>query len=562
MNRAAIILLALIFSACGIFKKKKKPTSQNSAVQKETYYQAELAYTNGNYEEAKQLFTKFTKESPKPASGFYRLGCISKLEKKYDDALHYCDLAIESDQTDKYYYDLLKADIYKASHNYNQAAEKYASLIKTNPRFWSLYSETANMYKLAGNSSGLLGFTRNWEHVFGIREEIVFFSSYAYAMKGHRDSIAILYQRLMQKYPERRQYKLSYAKSLQEAGKTQEAIVVYNEMLDMDPENAELLTNLCRFYHTSANEKDHWKLVQKIAVSSKLSLEEKQGCISSFLVPTNIYFDSLGTILNQMVLLHNTNSIAWQMLGDWTYEQRDFAAAINPIHQSLQLFSNYNLWMKYADCQNRVGNYTLLSKICDSMLELFPSNPAVYNLQAQAFLGLKKYKLATEACETGWSYAADNQLKNQINVTLARIMNLEGNKEAAISKLKSLVTDNSSDFLALITLIQMHLHNQDKSAEIEFLLNKAKELFPKSSNLNEAKSQYYLAYADFLNQTGNMNEAIKTLTTLLHFDPNNFSAWENLGNLRYIEGNKMESKKCYERAFQLNPYNIELKKKS
>lgn len=562
MNRAAIFLLALVFSACGIFNKKKKPITQNSAVQKETYYQAELAYINGNYEEAKLLFTKFTKESPKPASGFYRLGCISKLDKKYDDALHYCDLAIESDQTDKYYYDLLKADIYKASHNYNQAAEKYASLIKTNPRFWSLYSETANMYKLAGNSSGLLGFTRTWEHVFGIREEIVFFTSYAYAMKGHRDSIAILYQRLMQKYPERRQYKLSYAKSLQEAGKTQEAIAVYNEMLDADPENAELLTNLCRFYHTSANEKDHWKLVQKIAISSKLSLEEKQGCISSFLDPTNIYFDSLGNILNQMVLLHNTNSIAWQMLGDWKYEQRDFAAAINPIHQSLQQFSNYNLWLKYADCLNRIGNYKMLGKICDSMLELFPSNPAIYNLQAQAFLGLNQFKQATEACETGLSYAADNQVKNQINVTLARIMNLEGKKEAAVSKLKSMVTDNSSDFLPLITLIQMHILNQDKSAELPSLLNKAQELFPKSNNQKEAKSQYFMANADFQNQSGNLTDAINTLTTLLSVDANNFLAWEKLGNLRYIEGNKMESKKCYERAFQLNPYNLELKKKS
>ncbi len=550
MHRAAIVILALLVSACGLHKKKPSGPVTSTAEVKDIYYQAEMAFVNGNYNEAKTLFTRFVKESPKPGSGYYRLASIEKIEKNYDEALRYCNLALQTDPENAYAINLLQADVYRATRQYALAGNIYQSLTYKNPQFWSLHSDAANMYKMAGNGLKMANAATRMESVFGIREEIAFFYAYAFSLQNKRDSVPQVYERLANKYPERRQYKLSYARALQDAGRKEKAMAIYQEMLASDPENAELLSALCKYYNGNTSSPQYWQLVKKAVASHQLNINDKQGCLSPFLSrENNPYFDSLQPVLVTLTQMHPTESNSWQMLADWCYEKGNYPAAMNAYSQGLHIFSNYQGWLKYSDCLYRLRYYSRMLSATDSMSEFFPSNPVVYNLRAKSLDAMGKWKNAKEECETGLSFSVDKQNITELNITLASALNHMGKRAESISLLQNLAKENRQNTIIQLALAEV-LIDADSLQAAASQLKSTESTAATNADLH---AQWLILNAGYQLKNGDKNKALDLLKNATQAHPGNALAWEKLGEILMANGQLAAAKDAFKKASQLAP---------
>jgi|GEM_PF-2956935 len=559
-----LVFSALFLGNCGIFEKKKpKGIVTNTEQQKEIYYQAEAAFTAGNFGEAQVLFQKFVDQSPKPASGYYRLACLSKMQRKYEEALNYISKATHLDPTNIFYYEMFEAEVYRSKKEYTQAGNIYENwAVKTSGK-WSLYQDASRMFQMSGEYNRMIMLCTNWEKAFNLREEIVNARVYAYQRKNKKDSVAFEYEKLTLKYPERRQYKISLAQAWQEAGKEEKATAIYNELLKSDPENGEILNPLCRFYHSKNDPRNLWNIAQKTVQSHQLNFEQKQSCMLFLLQPkNNIYFDSLAPILMELTRQHSNKAESWLMLADWYYTKKEFGNASNMYSQSLQIFSNFSAWLKYSSCLDRLRYNSHLQKVADTLLELFPSNPTIYRIQADAFANDSKWEKAKEACETGLSYAVEIPGKTELNITLAYILNHLNNQEESYKMLKGL-TSSEKDVESMLALADLYAINNTKLDEAENWVSNAKLLVEAriekyENNPTNMLANCYIIEAKIKAKQNENEKALKSIHRAINIDSFNSEAWETQGDIEKSMGNTTAMKASYLNASKLSPGDIKL----
>jgi tetratricopeptide (TPR) repeat protein len=556
-----LVLSLLLLVACGIFgKKKKKQSPINSEAQNEIYYQAEAAFTAGNYAEAETLFQKFAEQSPHPASGFYRLACLKKAQKKWDEALEYTRRASAADTGTPYFYDLLNAEIFREQREYIKAGAIYQSWAMHLPGRWSLYQDAARMYQYAGNGAKLVQLCNAWSNAFGLREEIANAQVWAYSRAGKKDSVVWVYNHLVKKYPERRQYLVAYAGALLDAGKSAEAMLVYRDLLLTDPENGEILKSLCHYYKTANDIKAIWQIAPQIANSPQLDPQAKINCLEPLLVQSesNLYYDSLFPVLSTISKKDSANALVWFVLANWNFEHSDYLQAVHQFKRGLQINTTFNDFRKYTLSLGRLHYYGIMQKAADSMLEIFPSNPQVYNLMAIAFWGLKNNADAKKNCETGLSYAIDEEIKQQLLVTKAYILLQSNESKAAIALLEPIIRDkyrpekiNTEAWLALCEISVAAKVNLEKSA------NDCDSIFHLSVNLKESRreraAQSLLIRAKALAALNEPAQAANLLIPAFKLNPNYAELYVFKAELLAKQGNISEAKKYYKQAWELAP---------
>lgn len=548
MKWASILVFALALQACGLFHKQKGHTAPKTAASDHTdiYYAAESAYINGNFREADSLFTIFSRISNQPGAAYYRIACLRDMQGKQDEALYYSSLAKKYDTASTYYYQLFDAIMYRKQSRWDTAGDIYRSLALKGKRRWTLYTDAVRMYEAAGNIREMLGTCRQWESEFGVREEITNAMVTCYNQRSQKDSVAWAYSRLVLKYPERRNYRIAWARALDDAGDKTKAKQVWEDLLRGDAENPEILSSLCRSYETSGISAEHWGLVKKMAASSRAGLETQLGCIQPFLSKTNNpYSDSLEPLLSSIAGFHPNEARAWYVLGDWLYQKRLYLKASHALDHSLQFNNSYQAWLSYMDCLEQIGCYPHMALATDSMQDVFPSNPRVHSLQALAFALTGRYDKAKETCEAGISYAIDAGDRDLLQQTMARILILSGKYTEAETVLKESVAESAEK---AYLMSELELNRKVPAASMVWI---AQALNAKPAATDMAK--LYVQKARILIAAGDFEEAETELQSALKINPNHPLATYMLSDVYFDLKQNQKSADWHEKGIRIAP---------
>lgn len=542
-----LFLLVLALFSCKSLHKKK---SNSAAVEvseelKEIYYQAEAEFAADHLNEAKVLFEKYVKQSPLPAAGFYRLACIEKRAGHIDAAGSWIYKAQQAD-TANYHYNLFEAALHQGRRDFLKAGIIYYELAQRHPDHWSFFTDGAKILTNARNYELLVSHCNNWEKAFGLKEDIVTNRCMAYHQLKQYDNAVSDWQRMATKYPYRREYNLQLAAALSNANRPTEAIAIYQQMLAADPENAELLSALCDYYSTSGDRKQLWKHVQVVANSRQMDVWKKHNCLLPFLnnLNGNNYYDSLEPVLKTLTQMHTQDHRSWLFLADWYFARKNYLPAIDGFGRSLQLFNNdYQVWSKYTECLDRTAQYSKLSKVADSMLELFPSNPTIYLIAASAKTGMGDYAKAQTAIEEGLAFAVDENITIALKLSLAHNLNLWGKKSEAYAALKVLQTAYPKNPDIMNQLARIYALNNENTESAVSLINEALQLAPN-------KPDYLYTKGLLMMQQQDLKQAIEILQTAANEDANGRTL-ELLGDAYLKSGNKKLAIEQWQKAYDL-----------
>lgn len=549
MNRylhTILICIVCTTAACGIFKKKT--TDADHVVSddlKDLYYNAETAYLNGNFTDATQLFTTFTKESPNPAPAYYRLACIELASGKYKEALEYTAKARLADDTVAQYR-LYDAEIYKSARMYGQAGRVYAAEAVKVKSGWTLFGDAAKMFLYANLWDELLETCNQWELKFGIKEEIINYRVTALTNQNRLAEATTEWRKLITKYPERRKYRFELAELLIKKGDLHGARLLYDSLLLEEPENPEIISQMCNLYQKDADVASLWKYANRIASMPAISLEKKHACFLTLMNSSinNRYFDSLEPLLLSLSTTHPNEQKSWYFLADWYYSKQRWLKAAGAYNRTLKLLAtDFHIWSKYTECLDRLHNWRQLASAADTMVEYFPVNPSAYLIQAKGYMGLKQWAKGIEACENGLAYAGDMTDRRNLNTSLARILNYSGQTDASIKLLKSMLIENVDDFETMNLLASVYAENNIELAEATIINEKALKSNPTSATFNDTKGLIQMA-------AGEYDEAEKWFQKALQLDADYTPALEHMGDYHHKKGNAAQAAIFWKKALE------------
>ena len=137
MNFIKILFIALLLTACSSTHITTQPTSsglsplEQSASEQSEYKKAIVYLNSGNFEKAKEIFTRFRSERPELAGPYANLAIIALKENNPDDAFKLVTIAVQKNPKLAQALNLLgyleqqKGDVSSAVKHYKQAIENY-----------------------------------------------------------------------------------------------------------------------------------------------------------------------------------------------------------------------------------------------------------------------------------------------------------------------------------------------------------------------------------------------------------------------------------------------------
>ncbi|MBL7810601.1 MAG: tetratricopeptide repeat protein [Bacteroidetes bacterium] len=555
---AAGLVLVGLTTSCRLFRHKPTQTHAvgDSVSLREIYYNGELAYNSGNWEEARRQFQVFARDGYAPANAWYRLACIAWKQGKGEEALALNQKAIKADTSNGYFH-LLDAEIYKSGRAYEKAGDIYSHLADRHTRQWSYYQDAGRMYAWGGVWAKQIDLCNRWEKAFGLREDIAENRVNAWMQQGKYLNAAMEYEKLAAKYPERRQYRVKLADALSIAGQNERASRLYDSLITEDPGNTTLLATLCNYYWQRGKKMLLWKHTQRVVANAGMTLEQKQSCLSHFMdkLPDNPWYDSLEAPLLSLCKTNGTDPRSWYMLADWYYFNQKWAAAVPAFSEAVRSKpSDFQLWLKYTECLERSKNYNRLAAVADSLIEVFPVNPRSYSVAARSRELLKDWKKAKELCETGLSYAMDAEYIRNLNHILARVLDGMGETQAAITKYEQLLQTNPEDANAMNNLAYLYTEKGMKPDEALKLVKRALEIAPGTASFMDTYGWILFQQADYAG-------AVRELKKSVEKDGSQGEVWEHLGDAQYKAGSTAEAVQSWKKATELGWTHTTLEKK-
>lgn len=553
MNRGflSVCFIFLIFGC----KIGKSPIVQADIPEeiKVKFYDAELVYLTGNFIEAKQQFEEINKQHP-TAAAFYRLACMKRDNREFAPALEEIGRAIKLDTANTHYL-LFEAGILEKLHRYTEAGVLMRRLAVTNPSRWSFFTDAARYFKLAKSHEELISHCREWEKAFGTRIEIIQYSSEAYLHLDQPANAAGEWKRLIHKHPGNHEYFLSLAKIYQRSEMPDSAILIYESLNRTHPGNPDVIDALCHYYQDKSDKQGLWKHARSAATLPDLDIWRKQQCLTPFFDTSsaNLYKDSLTNLLKILTDIHPNEHTSWMLLSNWLYSQKQYFGALEIYARSLSLNSNdFQAWSRYANCLERCGLYQRMIAVTDSMLELFPTTPAVEKQAAMANLLAGNGESAKEHCETGLSFSIDTESITDLNLLLARVLNSIGKTAEAYQMLKGLrerYPDNSDIQAELAWLYALNNHETPE----------AEKLIEDALNANRSAKNYFIR-AQVQQAGGKKEDAVESLKTAVTLDEHPLYLIQ-LGDL-LSNTNTIMAKQHYNRAWEIGFRTPELARKA
>ena len=300
--------------------------------------------------------------------------------------------------------------------------------------------------------------------------------------------------------------------SLHQEGKLDQAELIYQQMLQVNPKNAEVL-----------------HLLGMIAYQV-----EK--------------YDLAINLINQAIEIDNRQPVFFKSLGCILQERKKLREAIRAYQEAIELDpADSKIHKNLGDALKQQGELELAIDAYNKAIEFNPHNAETYNnlgtvLQDKGNLepAIAAYR---EALEINPNLA--NTYYN-----LGNALREQGNLEHAVKTYHKALKINSSDSVEILNNLGLTLQEQGN-------LERAIEAYHKALKTNPNSTNAHNNLGNALWKQGNLEHAIETYHKALEINPNNAITYYNLGNILREQGELELAIDAYNKAIEFNPNNAE-----
>lgn len=512
----------------------------------ETFMEANKQRILGNLDEAEKLYKKVLELDSDHDPSMYELARLYMRKGRSEDAILLMKKAISLDSRNVWY-QLMMADLYKKTRQFDQVIETFKNLTAQYPEKIDYYYDLALSYIIIGDYKEAINVYDQLEEKLGITEEISLQKQKLYLNMDKPGKALQEVEQLVEAHPFNSRYLQILAESYMSDGKDNKALEVYEKIAEIDPENPYIRISLSDYYRRQGNEEKAFEQLKIGFANPGLDLDSKIQVLLSYYTVDQFYNEKkeqayeLARILKET---HPGNTRALSIFGDLQYRSGELEPALETFNRILEDdSSNYAVWEQKMFILNELTRNNELAETSNAAMELFPMQPLPYLFNGFAHFQLKEYEAAGKAMENGSKLVVDNDLLlAQFYSTLGDVYNELGdhNKSDAFYE-KTLKLKPDDPYVLNNYSYYLSLRNEN--------LERAREMAAKANELDPDNPSFMDTYGWVLYKLGEYTEAEKWIKKALdHEETDGAVLLEHYGDVLYKLNRKDEALQYWQKA--------------
>ena len=294
---SVLLFLIVISAPCDLSAQKK--TVKNSAVsqvkdlpmaklpeddkRKFDYYfhEAMNAKATSKFDSAFDLLGYCLAIDSTNANVYYELGNYYNSLDNKNKALDFYRKATSYDGGN-FYYNMAYASLCLEFKQYSDAIEQFEKLLVSNPDNSDLYVYLSEAYRLDGNIHKAISTLDKLEQIVGLNEKISLHKYQLYTTIKQESKAFAEIQKYIDKYPYEIKYQILLANLYLQAGKNNEAYMVYSKAKSIDPEDPYLISSLAEYYERTNNKEAAEEELHTALMSRKMEIDTKLAILAQY----------------------------------------------------------------------------------------------------------------------------------------------------------------------------------------------------------------------------------------------------------------------------------------
>ncbi|MBL7800474.1 MAG: tetratricopeptide repeat protein [Chitinophagales bacterium] len=503
-----IIALLVLLSACSSTKKttqgKSKLTEEQLMKIQGLQLDAERAKLIEDNSEAIKKYNELLQVDPQNDNAYYQLAMLHFQSNKMHDAEFEAEQAAKLAPSNKWYTDLL-SKIYTKSGNTKMAIKTLEQVIQKNPTDPDSYFDLAYLYLQSAQPLNAIRVYDQFEKNYGLEESVVMQKEKLYLKLNQFDKAVGEIKKLIDAYPGEVQYLGMLAELYALNGKREKASEVYQQILAIDPENAQALLATADISASKGDTVARIESMRKVFANPNMNIDSKVRMLLPYIQYYEIKKDKIveaQELSDILVKTHPDESKAHAIRGDVYYIDKKDDTALVAYNRAIVLRKDiFNVWLQTLIIYSSKREWSTLEKTSSDALELFPNQAIIYLYKGNAEYQLKNYEKAIKTFSKGEKMSGDNApLKAQMLANLGDVyFNLKKNAESDSAYDRSLKLNPESAYTLNNYSYYLSLRKEN--------LEKAKQMSAYANKLEPDNDSFEDTYAWILFQLGDYKEA-------------------------------------------------------
>jgi len=500
----------------------------------------------GNQQAAVTLFSKCLEINPNSTSAMFELAKIRTGDGDQTSASLLLEKAISIEPANKWY-KLLLAQIYQQGKQYYKASQLYEQLYKSDSDNLEYLYMNASLLSSAQKFDQAIDVYNELEKKVGMNDQISVEKEQIYQAAGKKKEAMAELQKLIDSNPKEPRYYGLMADFYLNDKDDVNALKYYNKILEIDPNNGFVLFSLTSYYRQKEDKEKAWEYVRKGFLNKTVEVDTK---IQYYLMMTSdhdkpFFTDAqIGELVDILVKTNSDDFRVYTVYAEYLISKGKLAEARQQLRKVLETEKdNYVIWERLIILNFNMQDYK--SQYADAVkaIELFPSQPNLYNLKAVACIQLEKYKEAIDALSEGEPYLLDNkEMKIQYDLSRAEAFYKLDRVEEAFKAYEDVIKLDPENWGAMNNYAYyLSLRNEN--------LDKAEELSSQVVRANPANSTYLDTYSWVLFMRKDYKLAKFYMETALkNGGDKNGVIVEHYGDILFMMGEKQEAVSQWKKA--------------
>jgi tetratricopeptide (TPR) repeat protein len=283
MTGVLMAAVAISIVSCGTTAQPSSsaetvPVYQLSPEQQRKYdhffLEAMVQRQKGNNDAAFDLLRHCLDINPYAAESYYFLAQYYSALRNTEKSLKYFEKSASLNPANETYMETL-AQVYIRQQNYQGAISVVERLYDKNKDREDLLEMLFQLYQQENDLDKAIGVLEQIERIDGKSERISVAKSEVYTRMGNSKAAVAEMDALAKQYPNDLNYKAMYGESLMMNGQMKQALEIYHQILNEEPNNNRVLMSLRTYYQAMDNQEVADSLTRRVLLGKNTSQEEK-----------------------------------------------------------------------------------------------------------------------------------------------------------------------------------------------------------------------------------------------------------------------------------------------
>lgn len=526
------------------------------------YYEGLRQKESGLYDQALESFRMSYAVDSTDAGLLAEISSLNLVMGNKEQAIMLMQKASDADPLNWWFHRRLLA-MYADNKQLDQAIDVSRNLLRNFPEKEEAYQLLGELYKQKGDAEKAIEVYNALEKITGIDESVAFEKFYLYASLNKTKKAVVEIDRLIARYPANSRYKVIRGDIFMQQKLYPEAFVIYQKVLDTDPENPYIYMSLSDYYEAIGQPDKATGAIVTALKNQQLAVEEKMEILGQF-VP-KIIRDStrLDETESLFKLLVEHYPLEEQVHGYYSlflqYRGRN-AEAINELESMLNINSkNQQTWLQILQLYMGDGKFDEVLATADRAIEQVPGTPQWYFYKGIVLFQQEKYEEALEANKTGVNFVTDNQaaLRSDFYAQIGDLNYKLGKHQEAFEAYELALKANPGNVLVMNNYAYY-------LSELNIELKKAELMSAKTVEKEPSNSTYLDTYAWIFYMQGNYSLAKFYIERAVdNLKPNYDAAviYDHYGDILWKSNNHDKAREMWKKALEKGIDTPELKLK-